>query len=493
MAFRLDCNKITGDSWRLPNMNSVCLTQSRYFALAALICWQAAWSCCYGQVALKDQVEQHVSPYLENEIVQGLAVGVLKQGQSEIWGFGNTSIHGTKTPGSDTVYEIGSISKVFTGILLADAVARGQAELTTRLAQWIPSDVPQPHESQAEITLLNLSTHTSGLPRLPSNMRSADPENPYADYSSDKLYEFLNKRRLRRQPGEKHEYSNLAVGLLGQLLADHAKTTYESLLRERLTEPLHMSETVVQLSPEQHARLAQPLDASGRPVKNWDFRALAGAGAIRSTITDMLKFAEANLRPPAGDVGRAIELAFQEHQPAIAESDLAMGLGWMIARDGHTRFHNGQTAGYHATLYVSRKLDLAVVALCNTATMELDRLTGDIFKVAAGAEISPRQFEQSVEVPLEVMQRYEGKYQMLPGQDFTVTVVDGKLMVGLTGQPTLQVYARSQTQWYYRVVQASITFKVDDSGRCDELELFQNGGRVAAKQLPESAGGNQAR
>lgn len=468
-------------------MDPVQLSSARYVALAALISLQVSSVTCFAQVMLKDQVEQQVLPYLENQVFQGLVVGVLRDGKAQSWGFGHSANNQSTTPGNDTVYEIGSISKVFTGILLADAVARGQAELTSRVAEWIPANAPQPHESQAEITLLNLSTHTSGLPRMPSNMQPADPENPYADYSPDQLYQFLHKRRLRRLPGEKHEYSNLAVGLLGQLLADRFQTTYQSLLHERLTGPLAMDDTVVQLSPEQQARLAQPLDASGQPVKNWDFQALCGAGAIRSTIIDMLKFAEANLRPPAGDLGQALELAFQVHQPAIAEGDFAMGLGWMIARDGQTRFHNGQTAGYHATLYVNRKLDLAVVALCNTATMEVDRLTEDIFKVAAGAAISPRQFERPVEVPLEVMQRYEGKYQLSPGQEFTVSVDDGKLMVGLTGQPTLQVYARSQTQWYYRVVQASITFKVDDSGRCDEMELFQNGVRLTAKRLPTQA------
>ncbi len=447
-------------------------------AFTALLC-----PTLLAKESLQQRIDLLVQPYLESETVVGMTIGVLHQGQQEVFGYGRLSKNESRVPDGDTVYEIGSASKVFTGVLLADAVVRGYVKLDQRAGELLPSGVKMPIHGKRAITLQDLSTHVSGLPRLPDNIKMTNLDNPYADYSVEDMYAFLNSHKLSRAPGKKSEYSNFGQGLLGHLLAHERGVSYEELLRDQITKPLDLTSTTITLTDEQQSRLAPPHSGDGQPATNWDFPKLAGAGAIRSTTNDLLKFAAANLHLPEGEIGKAIELAWKIHQRPLAKGEVAMGLGWHIAHDGSTRWHNGQTGGYHSMLLINREIETSVVLLTNTGTGEVDLLAQDIMQMVAGANVQPRTFEKSIAVSPEVMQKYEGKYKLAPGFVFTVTVKDDKLLVGLTGQAMLQVYARSETEWFYKVVEASLTFNLDDSGKCDSLELFQNGIRQQANRI----------
>ena len=273
------------------------------------------------------------------------------------------------------------------------------------------------------------------------------------------------------------------MGLLGHLLALQSKQPYENLLRDRITKPLGMSSTSITLSKKQQSRLAPPHTADGKLSYNWDLPTLAGAGGIRSTARDMLLLAKAHLSPPKNQVGKAIKLAWQVHQKPLAPGDFAMGLAWQIAQDGSTRWHTGLTGGYHSMILISRELDTAVVLLTNTASGEVDQLAEKIIQSLAGISVEPRSFEKAAKVAPEVMQRYVGKYQLTPELIFTVTTKGNQLFVQLTGQPALQVYARTETEWFLKVVKATVTFNVDRKGKCKSLELFQNGNRQTAKRM----------
>src|SRR5262249_34695028 len=157
-------------------------------------------------------------------------------------------------------------------------------------------------------------------------------------------------------------------------------------------------------------------------------------------VNDVLLFAAANLDPPKDKLGAAIEMAWTVHQKPIKKGDAPLGLGWHLALDG-TRWHNGQSGGYHAMILVNRTLRSSVILLTNTASFEVDQLAIDIFKVISGAKVAPRKFEKAIEVPVAALQKLVGRYQLAPGILFTVQVTDGKLMIGLTGQPSVQVFA----------------------------------------------------
>ena len=243
-----------------------------------------------------------------------------------------------------------------------------------------------------------------------------------------------------------------------------------------------MSETTVLANPDVLKRLATGHASVGQPINTWEFADMPGAGGIRSTVVDMVRFAQANLDPPDSEAGKAIELAWEQHRAGNAK-DFAMGLGWHIARDGTTRWHNGQTGGYHSMLMVNRKHSCAVVALSNTATMEIDRLAEDLIRSLVGIEVKPREFLTAIEVPLKKMQRCEGRYQLAPGITFDIRVEEGRLMAQLTGQPAAEIFAKSESEWFYKIVPARLTFKKKNDGKFQELELLQLGIRQTAKRV----------
>src|SRR5579859_856747 len=185
----------------------------------------------------------------------GMVVGTIGPSGREVVAYGKRAKDGPPVDG-DTFFEIGSITKVFTSLLLADMVERGEVTLDTPIAKLLPESVKVPSRNGKQITLLDISMQVSGLPRLPSNFHPADAGNPYADYDTAKLYEFLSGYTLTRDIGAKYEYSNLAVGLLGHALARKAGLTYEQLLRKRILDPLGMNDTTITLTSDQRKRLA---------------------------------------------------------------------------------------------------------------------------------------------------------------------------------------------------------------------------------------------
>jgi D-alanyl-D-alanine-carboxypeptidase/D-alanyl-D-alanine-endopeptidase len=160
----------------------------------------------------------------------GIVVGVIEPTGRRVVAYGNLAAGDPRTLDGDTIFEIGSVTKVFTSLLLADMVNRKEVALDDPAAKYLPESVKMPERNGKSITLLDLSTHRSGLPPLPSNFKLKDPYNPYGDYNVDDLYQFLSGYTLARDPGSEFEYSNLGAGLLGHLLAYRAGTDYGSLV-----------------------------------------------------------------------------------------------------------------------------------------------------------------------------------------------------------------------------------------------------------------------
>jgi len=342
---------------------------------------------------LTDQwVEKAAAPLVENRVADGLSVGYI---EGKHWGIVHlgTANEAKEKANNLTVYEIGSVSKVFTSLLLADAAVRGEIDLNAAAEVANPSGIWLPSRDGRSIKWIDLSTHRSGLPRLPGNLPLTNLKNPYRDYDSKKAATFLNECELPRQPGESREYSNLGASVLGYLVARNAGKTYQKLLRERIAKPLRMTDCTVSLSSDQRKRFATPHDEFGSPTVLWTFADLPGAGGIHATMRDMMRFAKAQLTPPTGTLGDAIELAWKQQRDADA-SGPAMGLGWMIGGYGQTRWHNGQTGGSHSAMFINRELKCAVVILCNTAvTNDIDQLAMQLVMKAAGQAIAPDSSE----------------------------------------------------------------------------------------------------
>lgn len=297
----------------------------------------------------------------------GLVVGLLDAG-------GHRTIVAAGDPGPGrppldgaTVFEIGSITKTFTATLLAVMAQDDEVSLSEPVARLLPPGAHIPATGTREITLLDLATHTSGLPSLPGNFAPADPGNPYADYTIQQLDEFLAGYVLPRPPGLGFQYSNLGFGLLGIALANRAGKSYGELVTSRILVPLEMRSTGITLTAEQRARMALGHSAWGQPVSNWDIPTLAGAGALLSTVSDMLDYAAANLPGAEGALATSMREAEQPRR-AISTGD-SIGLAWITTHTPRVviTWHNGGTGGFRGFLGLDRRARRAVVILANSA------------------------------------------------------------------------------------------------------------------------------
>ncbi len=414
----------------------------------------------------------------------GIVVGVVEPGGRRVVAHGQLATDNPSEVDGDTVFEIGSITKAFTAILLADLAGEGAVELETPVQRLLGPDVTVPTRSGAEITLLHLATHSSGLPRLPSNMRPGNAANPYGDYTVAQLNEFLSSYELERDIGEAVEYSNLGAGLLGHALALNQGTDYETLVSERLLEPLGMSDTSVSLSPSQQERLAIGHSVQLRPVANWDLPTLAGAGALRSTVNDMLTFVEANLGLRESALQEAMADSHQSRRDFPAPG-MRIGLGWVI-RSGHGRelhWHNGGTGGYRSFLGFDLESQTGVVVLSNSGDSVDDlgfHLLDSRYRL-----VVPPALRTVVEVDPAIYDDYVGRYELAENLVFTVTRQGDGLYVEITGQPRFQVFPESEARYFYRVVDAQITFGRGDDGAVDHLVLHQNDMDQRAERLTD--------
>jgi serine-type D-Ala-D-Ala carboxypeptidase/endopeptidase len=295
----------------------------------------------------------------------GVVVGILDERGPRYFSAGTSGRDGLPLD-ERTAFEIGSITKVFTGLALAAMATSGVVSLDDPVARHLPAGVAVPAQGGAEITLRHLSTHTSGLPRLPSNLFPASMADPYAEYGHERLYDFLAGHALAHTPGEHAEYSNVGAGLLGHALAHRAGSTYGEMVSAVILRPLALSDTWVEPAADREARTAVGHNALGRPVPYWRLGALEGAGALRSTAMDLLRFAAANLDPEGSAMAAALRLAREVHGDGDSPGR-RMGLGWVLQEHprGTWLWHNGGTGGFRSFLALDPSGGRAVVVLTN--------------------------------------------------------------------------------------------------------------------------------
>ena len=301
--------------------------------------------------------------FAEAHALPSLVLGVSVGGERTVVGLGEV---GGAAPDARTLYEIGSVSKVLTSLALADAAVRGEVTLETPVADLLPGWTVGAHPD-GPIRLVDLATHTSGLPRLPLNlfatMHGADP---YAAYTPDLLRAALAGAAPATAPGATFEYSNLAAGLLGFALAQRAEATYGALVTERVLAPLGLTETTMAVAAADTARFAPAHGADGAPVPHWTWtEPTAGAGAWRSTAGDLLTLAEAALDPSATPLAEPLALSLQVRSDASRER--RMGLGWFhgVIGERPAVFHNGMVGGSAAFVGAVPEAGVAVVILTN--------------------------------------------------------------------------------------------------------------------------------
>lgn len=319
---------------------------------------------------------QHPSP--------ALVIGVLSSKGERVLPYGVAGGDSAPVTG-DTRFEVGSVSKIFTSLLLARMAESGDVRLDDPIARYLPDSVKAPEYEGQQITLRELATHSSGLPRLPTNITPANMADPYADYTAAKLYEFLDSYDLPRAPDASYEYSNLGAGLLGFLLSRHAGEPFAELLEAKVFQPLGMNDSyVAELGDSTDAHLARG-HAEGKAVPFWHFGSLEGAGAVRSTTHDLLRLIRAELHPERNELRKAIE--FSQQIRFHASPQLALALGWHIvqlADSSSLYWHNGGTGGARSFVGFVPRAGVGVVVLMNEA-LPLDAVTRFGIQIARAA------------------------------------------------------------------------------------------------------------
>lgn len=382
----------------------------------------------------------------------------------------------------DTVFEIGSITKVFTALLLADMAVRGEVSLADPIAKYLrPEGRPKEFDGKA-ISLLDLVTNTSGLPRMPDNFNPSDPKNPYADYTTAQLYEFVSSFQPRHYPGSRYEYGNVGFGLLGHALSLHAGRSYEELVISRICTPLGLNDTRITLTPDMRRRLTPGHDTGLRTVPNWDLPTLAAAGALRSTANDLLRFLQAAQQKRETSLARAFATLLDVRRQTNS-AGLYAAAGWFVQsmRSDELVIKSGGTGGYTSFIGYSKRTGIAAVLLSNAAggdrTTQIGRhLINAAFPIPAS--------HQQVPIDPAKFPAYIGRYALTPQFIITVTSTDGRLMVQATGQREFELFPEGETRFFLRAVDAQITFELGTDGQAEVLMLHQNGRDRRAARMP---------
>lgn len=548
---------------------------------------------------ISTEVKDHIKQRVDEGVNTGIVVALIDGEKVEYYSYGIADLKTGANVDKNSIFEIGSISKTFTGIIVADEVVKGKMKLSDPISKYLSEYTKVPTRNDKEITIKDVATHSSSLARMPDNFAPANPNNPYADFTIEMAYDFISGYELTRDIGEKYEYSNLALGMLGHILELQYKKDYESIMVDRIANTLGMDNTRVVFTPNMIKHLAKGHN-NGEEVENWDLPALVGAGGIRSSAVDMVKYIQANMGVIKSPLYEAMQLS---HKTAYENEDqkFKIGLTWHFDNDGAIVQHGGATGGYRAFAGFVKGTQKGVVVLTNSTegigaigrklldetfdlkmpkisiaadleneitkngiengiefykkakiekadkyefdegelnnlgyaylgkkdmetaltifklnvetypkasnpydslgeillmkgdtvnaianykkSVELNPANENGIKVLENLGIAKEDLVKEVSVSLEVLSTYNGKYELGPGFFITVTSKGNQLFALPTGQGQAELFPKSNTEFYLKVVAASVTFKVDDSGKVESLTLIQGGREMVGKKV----------
>jgi serine-type D-Ala-D-Ala carboxypeptidase/endopeptidase len=385
---------------------------------SALISTQEEKNNSSSTFKITDQIKALINALVDkNKTNAAIAIGIIDPNGTQFYGYGKMSNTNTTTVDQNTIFAIGSITKVFTATLLADMVNQGLVKLDDPIEKYLPSNIKVPQYKGHNITIEDLATHTSGLPNWPSNYcPSFDPTktvfqdsiqyrkdlmNCTKNYTFNEFYQALSNSTLSREPGSKFEYSNFGMGLIGRILTLKSNmSSYDELLSKRILDVLDMNSTSIGLSDAQKSRLAIG-HFNGQELPAWNASSpIAPGPALHSTVSDMLKFVSANM----GLIKTKLDDAMQEshlirhstnhllpnNEPASFNTDkfnpdkigYYVGLGWMIATNFGQEivWHSGTTPdSYNAFMVFNPTKERGIVILCSADTSNIN-MSDIIFK-----------------------------------------------------------------------------------------------------------------
>lgn len=414
------------------------------------------------EALLKERVDAGETP--------GIVVAVHQKGMTTYYNYGYANVASQQRVDSKTLFEIGSITKTFTCICLAQEVEEGKLQLSDPAQKFLPAGAKMPTRGDKQITFEDLASARSGLPRMPSNFTPADDQNPYLDYTDDKLWQFLNDYTLTRDIAVQYEYSNLGMGLLGVLVAKINGKTYRETVSQRILKPLNMQQTFMN-TPGRKDKNSATGYSGKEPVKAWtwnDASCMQGAGGLLSNAEDMMKYLLANLNPPKSSLGRAMKNSHQARMNIAGKVPMKIGLGWHIRNN--ITWHNGGTGGFRTFAGFDPDKKMAVVVLTNSTTG-----ADDLGFHLLDETIPLKTIRKVIAVDPAVLQTYVGSYEFSPQFKIDITLDGGQLNAQATGQDKFLIFPESETKFFLRVVDAQVEFVKGANGQIEKMILYQNG------------------
>jgi serine-type D-Ala-D-Ala carboxypeptidase/endopeptidase len=440
--------------------------------------------CAAAETAPESALEGLVKERLEaSETPACVAVGVVGSRIQEV--FACTSGIAAVPFDRNSIFEIGSITKGLTGLLLADMVRKGEVSLDDPASKYSRPGAKLPAFEGKDITLRDIVTQTSGLPRLPPGFNPANPRDPYADFGADALYAALARTELTRPIGKTAGYSNFGFMWLSEMLARRGGKPFDVLLKERILDPLGMRDTSLvpsdASSDGQRKRVVTPHGLPYEPTIPWDVPAnLSGLGSWRSTLPDMLKLASALAGRSDTPLKETIALALEPMRPAQLD-DTATGYGWVTFSRGDIRihWHNGATAGSRSMIAANPKTKSAAVVLVDSA-VPFDDLAMHLLEPALPMS------RKRVALPTDpaLREQYVGRYQFAPTRILDVYVDGERLMTRMTGQVPIELGREGPDTFFTRGVDASLEFHRNADKAIEAVTIHQNGRDTRAPRMP---------
>jgi D-alanyl-D-alanine-carboxypeptidase/D-alanyl-D-alanine-endopeptidase len=397
------------------------------------------------------------------------AVGVWKNGAASY----GTAARDVKADPA-LLFEIGSISKVFTGLLLAQAVERGELALDDNLGKLLQGEVALSPEVAA-VTLRQLITHSSCLPRLPANFPDLLSKDPYRNYDRAMMWAALADLKLPKMGPCEGAYSNLGVAVVGEILSRRYGKPWETLVRENITGPLGMRDTVQHLGDK--ARRLAPAWAGAEPTPPWDFVAFAGAGSLRSSAADMLVFSRALMAGKNGPLGAA---GVRVLQPlgSFGGGDIGYAIMMRGPAEKRTYMHGGGTGGFRSEWLLMPDRQEALIAMASNNEANPGAISGDIlalrYLTASGA----------VAVNPAVLPDYAGVFRVNASMAFTFVAEGGVLHGRITGQRFSALTAAAPDVFTFPSVGAEFGFS-RENGKVAGVTLRQRGAEMKAVRVAE--------
>jgi D-alanyl-D-alanine-carboxypeptidase/D-alanyl-D-alanine-endopeptidase len=437
---------------------------------------------------IRKMLAERVDALAGQEDGVGIVVGVVGPRGRRVISSGHRSQGDPRPLDGDTAFEIGSVTKVFTALLLAEMVRKGEVALADPVAKYLPA-VKIPERNGRSITLLDLATHTSGLPFMPDELPAFD-DPAAAKYGTAQLYQFLAHYQLPRDIGAEWDYSNIGYWLLGQALASRAGTDYESLFRTRVIAPLKLKSTAITPSPKLKANLAVGHNAVLQPSPSMStvpgYAPMSDVLSLVSTANDLLTFLSVAMGYESSPLAPAMATMLSTRRP-MPQPREAQALGWVVIGEGEDQLivHDGGTLGFASSVAWDPKSRVGVVVLSNQLAGVSD-IARHLLRPDVPLERPTATKRTEIALASAVLDTYVGWYEA-PGEGIFIIARAGDfLTIQLPadwGLPKMRLRPESLQDFFTSELPLRVTFQTASDGRVNGLLVYPPRGQHA---LPAS-------